>query len=110
MTTLVNSLNLPEINWKRFYFICILFLAVFAFLFLLFYVFGINDLTEGSYLVKNYHKEIANLSEENAKLETISAEIGFLGSIQEKAKELSFQKAKNIKYIQVAGGELVSAK
>lgn len=118
MTTLVHSLSrvktislaLPEVDWKKFYFVGILLISAFVFLSLLFYVFGINDLTEGSYLVKKYHKEIANLSIENAKLETASAEIGFLGSIQARATELSFQKVKNVNYIQITDFELAHVK
>ena len=77
---------------------------------LLYYVFGVNELTKGSYLIKNYQKEITKLSEENAILETSFADISFLENVQEKAKELSFEKTKSVKYIQVVGGELVSAK
>ncbi|KKP32338.1 MAG: hypothetical protein UR22_C0013G0010 [Parcubacteria group bacterium GW2011_GWC2_32_10] len=118
MTTLAYSLSkvktislaLPEINWKKFYIIGVLMTISLIFLSLLFYVFGVNELTKGSYLIKNYQKEITKLSAENARLETNFAEIGFLENVQEKAKDLSFEKTKEVKYIQIVGGELVSAK
>jgi cell division protein FtsB len=118
MTTLTHSLSkvktislaLPEVNWRRFYIIGVLMTISLIFLSLLFYVFGVNELTKGSYLIKNYQKEITKLSEENARLEMSFAEISFLENVQEKARELSFEKTKSVKYIQVVGGELVSAK
>jgi hypothetical protein len=118
MTTLAYSLSkvktislaMPEINWKRLYIIGFFAMVSVLFLSLIFYVFGVNELTKGAYLIKNYQKDIALLSQENAGLETNFAEIGFLGSMQEKAKELSFEKTKEVKYIQVVSGELVRAK
>jgi|GEM_PF-2709438 len=104
------AMALPKINNKFLYIACILCFASFIFLGLIFYVIGINDLTEGSYLVKKYQKEVVKLSSENANLETEFSQIGFLGSVQERAKELSFAKALNVKYIQVANRDLLSSR
>ncbi len=102
------SLTMPIINWRKIYFIGAIFTIALVFFSLIYYVFGVNDLTKGAYLIKNYNKEIKSLSSENAKLQTNLAEIGFLGNVQEKAKELSFQKVKDVNYIQINNLEVLS--
>lgn len=109
MTTLVRSLSKaktfsPEflqINWRKLYYVVFYLSAILLFLFLVFYVFQINELTKGNYVTKNYDKEVKTLSDKNATLETIFAEVDFLGDVQKKAGEMNFEKVKAIKYIQV---------
>lgn len=97
MHTRVRILKLPELNWYIFYFVG-LFVAVFL---LFFYVYSINELTRGAYLIKNYEKQIDSLSQENRNLELGFAKSGFLGNLEIKTQELSFEKTQEIKYIQI---------
>lgn len=109
MTTLAKTLSsaktisivMPTINWRRFCITGMLLMATLIFLSLVLYVYQVNELTRGNYTIKNYEKEISNLSNQNAKLETSFAEIAFLGDIEQKAKNLNFRKITDIKYIQV---------
>jgi hypothetical protein len=73
---------------------------------LFFYVFGINQLTKGSYLIGNYEKKINILLVESRDLQMNFAESSFLGGIQDRVKELSFQKTTEVKYIQVSDNYL----
>ena len=91
------SINLPRVNWKI-YCLCgfsmILCLSVF-------YVFSINNMTNGTYLIKDYQKQIDKLLVENKTLEQGFARTSFMGTIGEKTQEMSFQKVKEVKYIQI---------
>jgi hypothetical protein len=72
------------------------------------YVFQINDLMAGSFFIKTSLKKIDSISKENKILEIQSAQIGFLGNIEGKAKELNFEKVGKIKYIQALEGSLAT--
>lgn len=99
------SLPKVQINWKIVYFMLALGTAVL----LVWYVFSINQLTQGAYLIKNYKREFAGMIEENKKLQAAFAGSGFLGSVQEKAKGLQFEKTAKITYIKITEGALASA-
>jgi len=100
MTTLALSTPLLKrisINWKA---LC--FFAFFAFCFLLIlHAYLVNQLTDGTYSVKNYESQLANLAKENRSLEVSFAETGFLGNVREKAMTMNFEKAHVIKYINI---------
>lgn len=104
------SLAIPEINWRKFLILGIFGFIFLTFLFLCSYIYFINNLTFGSYSINKYEKDINNLLKENAILESEFAQIGFLAGVQEKAEILSFEKIKEIKYIQVKEGVLASVK
>lgn len=93
----VNSIDLPIINWKA---VCIFgFFAAMALL--VFYVWQINSLTEGYYLISGYEKQVNELAGEKQELEISFAENSFLGEALVKIQALNFQKATSIKYIQI---------
>ena len=71
----VTSIQAIKINWKLLYFLA--FMCSLAML--VFYVFGVNQLIQGTYLIKNYNKEIKNLLAENRSLEVVGTEASFLG-------------------------------
>lgn len=100
-----KELSLPQANWKMLYFICIACLGIL----LCFYVFFINELIKGSYLIKSYRNQIAKLSQEHKALSSEFAEAGFLGSVQEKAKAVSFQKVSQVRYIEIVESSLAQA-
>lgn len=102
----IKSLILPRINWKIVYLSGILF----TLFLLVFYIFLINELTAGVYLIKNYNKEISNLSGENRTLETNFAEGVFRGEIQGKAAGLGFEKTAGVKYMKIIEDSLARAK
>jgi predicted membrane protein len=114
MTTLIHSiaynkaavLILPRINWKI---IFILEVMVISFL-LIFCVFEINELTKGAYLIKDYEKEIINLSRENKNLEMSLARTNFMATIGEKTQQLGFEKVKEVKYIQILENSVAAVK
>ena len=75
---------------------------------LMFYVFQINETIRGGYLIKNYLKKIDRLSQENKLLEINFAHISSLGNIEDKTKELNFEKITQIKYIQILESPLAT--
>ena len=93
----INHLNFIKINLKTVYFLSVLFTS----LMIVFYIFMVNELTQGAYLIKNYNKEISGLLAENSNLQTNFAENDFLGRTQERAKGLSFEKITSVKYIKI---------
>lgn len=76
---------------------------------LVFYVWQINDLTRGSYLINSYEKQISKLSTENKNLEVSFAESSFLGQALQKIQALNFQKTTSVKYIQIPDGAVATA-
>ncbi len=98
----INTIELPAINWKAVcvagFFMCLALLV--------FYVWQVNTLTGGSYLVNDFQKQIHKLSEENKNLQISFAENSFLGQALEKIHALNFQKTTAVKYIQVPDNSL----
>lgn len=93
----IDSVELPSVNWKA---VC--FAGFFIGLFLLiFYIWQINDLTRGSYLINNYQKQISKLSDENKNLQVSFAENSFLGQALAKIQALNFRKTTSVKFIQI---------
>jgi hypothetical protein len=93
MTTTI--LRLPHIKT-----ICLLAFLM-CFLSLIFYVYQVNSLIAGKYLISKYEKEIETLSGENKKLELGFAENSFLGQVLSKTQDMNFQKITLVKYIQI---------
>ena len=99
----VRSIDLPEINWRA---VCFIGFFI-SFGLLIFYVWQVNALTSGAYLINDYQKQVFTLSEENKNLEISFAENSFLGQALEKIHALNFQKIVSVKYIQVPDNYLV---
>lgn len=93
----IKSIPFPAINWKLFYLLGIL---VFVSM-LVYYIFLVNELTRGTYLIKNYNKEVSALTKENGRLETNFAQTSFLGSVTQKVTQLNFVKTTKVKYVQI---------
>lgn len=93
----IASMALPRINWKIFH----LFAALLALFMLIFYVYSVNKITGNIALVKDYNQQIDLLLKENSALQADLEQVGFWGKIMEQAKELSFEKTSNIKYLQI---------
>ena len=101
-----RTVKFPRVAWKTLYLIG----AALLLTMLVFYVYLVNQLTGGSYLIKNYHREISSLETKSKVLQTNFAESGFLGNVQEKMKELNFEKTTQVTYVQLAGNPLGMAR
>lgn len=93
----IAILSFPKINWKLIYFCGGLFLLVT----LIFYVFAINELTKGTYLIKKYNKDVDILLQENRILEANAAKTVFLEDLEFRAKSLGFERTAEVKYLQI---------
>ena len=102
----VASVSMPRINWKVIYFLA----TVVCCVMLVFYVFLVNQLVGGAYAIKDYNMQITALVLENRDLQAYFAESSFLGGIQEKAQQFSFEKTTNVKYLQILQSALAEAK
>ena len=101
----IKSFDFPSLNWRA---ICTIgFFMATALLIL--YVWQVNSLIHGSYLVSSYENQISKLSDENKNLEVSFAENSFLGSALEKIQALNFQKTTSVKYIQIPENALAKA-
>lgn len=94
-----------NINWKI---VCILGLLACMPLLAL-YVWQINDLTKGAYVINNYESQIKNLSEENKSLEVSFAASSFLDEALKRVQSLNFEKTTSVKYIQILEGSAKSS-
>lgn len=102
----LKAISLPAVNYKFVY----MFAIAILFLMLGFYVYSINTLTGGSYVIKGYNKTIDQLQQENNSLEAGFAASGFMGFAQQKARELGFEKTTQVTYIEIVGGGLAQAR
>jgi len=93
----VQKRNFPEINWKMACFSGFLITSAL----LVFYVWQVQDLIRGSYLVNSYEKQLNKLSDENKNLQVSFAENDFLGQVMSRAQAIGFQKVTSVKYIQI---------
>lgn len=101
----IKSISLPSINWKAMYAVGILLVLMMA----VSYIFLINQLTEGVYLIKKYNKEVSSLYKENDVLESQLARVNIMENLIAKTKELSFEKTKDITYLQIIESPLAKA-
>jgi len=106
VTGKIKEIELPQINWGI---VCIAGLTLCVFM-LFFYIYQINVLTKGTYLISSYEKNINEISKENKKLEVSFAENSFLGEVLTKTQELNFEKTTSVKYIQILEGSLANAR
>lgn len=98
----IFSLRFPRINWKAFIslgFCVVLVLSVL-------YVSQINRMVQGAYVIKDFQKQVNELTQVNKNLEINLAQISYLENIQAKTQELNFQKVEKIKYVQILGSSL----
>ena len=86
-----------SLNWNISYIIGFIIITFSLF----FYVYSINELTRGAYLIKKYEKAADSLLQKNKTLEVGFAKSGFVGNLEAKTKELGFEKIQKIKYIQI---------
>ncbi|MCX6722021.1 MAG: hypothetical protein NTY04_02435 [Candidatus Staskawiczbacteria bacterium] len=93
----INSIDVPIVNWKA---VCSVGFFV-SLALLVFYVWQINDLTQGSYVISGYDRQITQLTEEKKNLEISFAENSFMGQALTKIQALNFQKAISVKYINI---------
>jgi len=101
----VSFIGFPSVNWKA---VCFIGFFIMATL-LIFYVWQVNNLIHGSYLISSYENQISKLSDENKNLEVSFAENSFLGSALEKIKALNFQETTSVRYIQIPENALAKA-
>lgn len=109
MTTATMSIHHSpwfSINWKLICFLGFFMVSVL----LTFYVYQVNYLIGGTYLISDYEKNTDSLSQETKNLEVSFAENSFLGEVLEKTQELGFQKTTAVKYIQVPDNSLALVK
>ena len=102
----IKSIELPQVNWGI---ICLVGIVMCVFM-LIFYIYQINVLTRGTYLINNYKKNIEVASKENGKLEVSFAENNFIKDVLRKVQEMNFEKTTSIKYVQVLENSLANAK
>ena len=93
----VEAIDLPAINWKL-VLICGFFVCLSL---LVFYVWQVNNLTKGYYLINSYENQIESLTQENKNLEVSFAESSFWQDASIKIQALDFQKADSVKYVQM---------
>jgi len=84
-----------------------LFFVLIGTLFIL-YIFQINSVIQNTYLLKNHEKELGLLSEGTKNLEIKLVQANTLENIESLIKDLSYEKIKEIKYIQLVGSQVVT--
>ncbi len=97
-----SSIALPRVNLRvlLFFSICVaLFLSVL-------YIFQINSMIAGGYIVKSYQKQVEVLAQETRYIELSLSEGDNLDAIKAKTRDLGFQRVATIRYIQVLDASL----
>lgn len=102
----VQKKELPQADWKI---ICLVG-SLACLLSLIFYVYQVNVLTGGTYIVNSYENKINSILQENKKLEVGFAENSFMGQVLARTQQLDFHKTASVKYIQIADNSVAIKK
>jgi hypothetical protein len=70
-------------------------------LLVIFYIFQLNSVTEGMYLIKNYDKKIENLSQENKRLEIKFSKENSLENLGSLVENLGLNPVEKTDYIEI---------
>lgn len=73
-----------------------------------FYIYQVNAQASEKYSIQDSQNRISDILEENKDLEINSAQASSLESIAQMAKELEFEKADKIHYIQIIDTQVVT--
>jgi hypothetical protein len=93
-------------NWDKVCFVGFILCSLLLF----FYIYQINILTSGTYLISKNKSSIGEISKENKELEVLFAENNYLEKILSRIEDSDFQKTVSIKYIQIMDNSLANAK
>ena len=96
--------RLPQISLKMVW----IFASIIITFLLVFYIFQTNFLVSESYLFQGYQKKLNKASLENETLLINSVEFNSLTNIEEKIKELGFEKADKVYYLQILEGQVAT--
>jgi hypothetical protein len=72
------------------------------------WIFQISSIIQKTYLLRDYEKEFNILSEQTKNLEVRFSQINALENIESLIGDLSYEKIEEIRYIQLAGSQVVS--
>ena len=75
---------------------------------LVFYIFQINTVISGKYLVEKYKNRLIELSMENKNLEINSVHTVSLGNVLTLLESSDFEKASKVHYIQILGNKVIT--
>lgn len=70
-------------------------------LLVVFYIFQLSQLTNGIYLIKNYNKNIENISKENNALEVKFSRANSMENLRSLVGNLSFDRVGKIDYVKI---------
>lgn len=93
-----------KFNLKLFWMI----LFIFIFIFSIFCIFQITEMTKAGYLTETYEQEISQLLKENKVLEIASFQVGSLDNLESQIKNLNYEKVDKIHYIKVLESQIVT--
>ncbi|PIV64961.1 MAG: hypothetical protein COS09_02070 [Candidatus Nealsonbacteria bacterium CG01_land_8_20_14_3_00_12] len=68
---------------------------------LVFYIFQVNALTRETYLIKNYEKNLGQLSSESETLKVDFSKVNSLSNLENYLQNGNFEKVTQVKYIQI---------
>ena len=102
----VSQLHAIKMPWRGLYILA----GICAVVLLVLYIFGVNKLTQGAYVLRNGNKQVASLISQNQDLQAQFAQSSFLGGIQQQAGQLGFEKTQNVTYVQLLQGSVAMVK
>ena len=71
------------------------------------YVFQVSALTQETYLIEDYQEKINSYSQESSSLEYKFLQSNSFFEVENIARELNFEEAQRVSYIEVTGSEVV---
>lgn len=75
---------------------------------LFFYVFQINEMLKNSYLIKNYQKQLEEVSKGNNELKILLPKLTSLENIEKIAENLNLENNSQVKYIKILENQVVT--
>lgn len=90
-------ISLPKVSFGKF---CLLG-VIFAISLIIFYIFQISEITETSFNISLYERQIVGLSAGNKNLEISLSSQSSLGNLEAALRKLNYEKVGKINYIKV---------
>lgn len=98
----ISEINLPKINLRKLFILGTIFISAL----IIFYIFQISKITKSTFLISEYEKEVANLSQQNKDLEAGLFYGNSLSSLETAINKLNYEKINKVHYIQIMDSEV----
>lgn len=100
----LSLIGLPKINLRKIWFFGFILMT----LLLIFYIFQMSKITQVSFLISQYEREIVQLSQQNKNLEIVLSQAKSLANLETILSRLDYEEVGGIYYLRVLEGTVLA--